>query len=143
MNIGAAATTPMNISARASNTSTRVNPVAARRISGTQDPGRAVPALDPHSARAVQVDAVVPVPALYRDQACAGGDAAVRGEGRLVQAAGDVRQGDRRTAVGTGEGDLRRDGDRVERDVVRRGGGIVEIDHAGPEAGGVDAELAV
>src|SRR5207249_8204262 len=107
MNIGAAATAPMNISARASSTSTSVNPDAPRLISGPSDPGGAVPALDAHAARREQVDAVVPIPALHGDQAGPGGDAAVRGEGRLVEAARDARQGDRRAAVGPGEGDPR------------------------------------
>src|SRR5260221_2211674 len=110
MNIGAAARRPVNIRASAISTSTRENPPDRLAwfiapLSGSQEPGRAVPALDPHSSGAVQIDAVIPGAPLHRHETRAGSDAVVRGEVRLVGGAGEKAQGDGRGAVQSREAD--------------------------------------
>src|SRR5262245_39912178 len=100
----AAAIMPTHIQALASTTPPRLNPPSRRVIPGPRHPGRPGPALHAHAARPVQIDPVAAVPSLHGDQPGPRADAPVRGEGRLVEAAGDRRQGDRRSGVRAGEG---------------------------------------
>src|SRR5260221_3329841 len=110
-------------------------------LSGSEEPGRAVPALDPHAAGAVQIDAVIPVAPLHRHETRAGSDAAVRGEGRFVGGAGEKVQGDGRAAVRAREADGRGERDRlVKLDVVAVVRRVVEVVDLQLPAGGVEAE---